>query len=484
MSAVFKSNVSQSLAAAVNSAVTGSGSDPVHTQLAKAHILITREPETIPYCGILYMGNSEIVDIPNFTAATDGRNKFYGREFFSKLSMPETVAVVLHECLHVFLLHSIRFNRIMKEDPVMGNAALDYVVNAIIVGVNNRVKARTNKDFAVLPKQGLYDAKFAGWSAQEVYDFLTRGKPPVRQPQPGQGQPQPQSGQGKPQSQQVQRNGDESVTVGGKTFPLKPQDSHDEMTKRRDKTDTQGQNTSNGYPDDSETNTWERMNAEMDGDEQAQLERDVQAAARQGAIIAGQMGVKLPRAVTELLKVPTDWRKELEEWAADNMHGKSSLSWRSYRANRVVDDLFFPAHYDEAMGEVIIPIDTSGSIGDKELREFSGHIAQICEARNPSMVRVLWWDTEVHGEQVFTPGDYANIATALKPQGGGGTRVSCVSEYITKKNYNPQAVVVLTDGYVENDIKWDSAMPTLWCITDNTRFVAPPGGRVISIKPE
>jgi predicted metal-dependent peptidase len=226
------------------------------------------------------------------------------------------------------------------------------------------------------------------------------------------------------------------------------------------------------------------MNEDMDGDEEAQLERDVQAAARQGAIIAGQMGVKLPRAVTELLKVPVDWRRETDEWCADNMHGKSSLSWRSYRPQRVIDDLFFPAQYDEAMGEVIIPIDTSGSIDDKTLREFAGHIAQICEARNPSMVRVLWWDTKVHGEQVFTPGEYSEIATALKPQGGGGTRVSCVSEYINKRGLNAQAVIVLTDGWVETDIKWDINMPTLWCVTDSNDFKAPTGGRVISIKPE
>lgn len=474
MSAVFQSPNTPALSAAVNSAVQGSNTDPVYTMLAKAHILITREPETIPYCGILYMGNSEIVDIPGFTAATDGRNKFYGRDFFSRLNQAETVAVVLHECLHVFLLHSIRFQTIMREDPITGNAALDYVVNAIIVAINDKVKARTNKDFAVLPKQGLYDAKFKGWSAQEVYDYLTRGKPPVRQPQPGQGKPGQGQGQGKPQ-----RNGDESVTVEGKTYSLKPQDSHDEMSKRRDKgSSADAQNKSDEQSD------WERMNTDMDADEEAQLQRDVQAAARQGAIIAGQMGVKLPRAVTEMLKVPVDWRKELEEWSADNMHGKSSLSWRSYRPQRVIDDLYFPAQYDESMGEVIIPIDTSGSIDDKMLALFAGHIAQICEARQPSQVRVLWWDTKVHGEQVFMPGEYANIANMLKPLGGGGTEVSCVSRYITKQGYNPQAIVVLTDGHVEGDIKWSADIPTLWAVTDNTAFTAPPGGRAIFIPQE
>jgi hypothetical protein len=41
----------------------------------------------------------------------------------------------------------------------------------------------------------------------------------------------------------------------------------------------------------------------------------------------------------------------------------------------------------------------------------------ICGVCEPEKVRVLWWDTAVHGEQVFE-GDYANIAGLLKPLGG------------------------------------------------------------------
>jgi predicted metal-dependent peptidase len=90
----------------------------------------------------------------------------------------------------------------------------------------------------------------------------------------------------------------------------------------------------------------------------------------------------------------------------------------------------------------------------------------------------LWWDTEVHGEQVFSPEDYNNLKDILKPQGGGGTMVSCVSDYINTKKINSEAVIVFTDGYLESDIKWNISVPTLWLVTQAKSFT-PPSGKVV-----
>jgi predicted metal-dependent peptidase len=87
---------------------------------------------------------------------------------------------------------------------------------------------------------------------------------------------------------------------------------------------------------------------------------------------------------------------------------------------------------DETIGEVVVGIDTSGSIGTRELTVFATELASVCELCQPEQVRILWWDTQVHGEQIFKPDQYANIASVLKPIGGGGTVVSAVSEYIVK----------------------------------------------------
>ena len=108
----------------------------------------------------------------------------------------------------------------------------------------------------------------------------------------------------------------------------------------------------------------------------------------------------------------------------------------------------------------------------------SSDLVSICDLVSPDKVRVLWWDTEVHGEQVFS-GNYQDIAKLLKPMGGGGTHVSCVNEYINKERINAECVIVFTDGYVESDITWNISSPTLWMITQNKNLDVPTGKKVM-----
>jgi predicted metal-dependent peptidase len=91
----------------------------------------------------------------------------------------------------------------------------------------------------------------------------------------------------------------------------------------------------------------------------------------------------------------------------------------------------------------------------------------------------LWWDAHVAKEQVIE-GDASNIKHTLEPAGGGGTRAGCVSDYIVKHGYTPEAVVMFTDGYVENRIKWDITAPALWIVDGEEDFKAPRDGRVIN----
>ena len=84
----------------------------------------------------------------------------------------------------------------------------------------------------------------------------------------------------------------------------------------------------------------------------------------------------------------------------------------------------------------------------------------------------------MHGEQKFEPSQYDNIAKLLKPLGGGGTHVSCVSEYINKNKVIAEGVIVFTDGYVEDDISWNISAPTLWLVTQN-RNLQVPSGKVV-----
>jgi predicted metal-dependent peptidase len=379
------------------------------TRLKKAHISLMKHPETALYSGVMLMGKSSVED-EKFTAYTDGVNKRYSREFISKLSDAELRGLVLHENLHVALKHIQRFKKEFKAEPMLINASADYVVNDIILNLNDR-------SFLTLPEDRLYDAKYRNWSVREVYEDLKKQRQDNNTPQ------------------------------GGNEY--KTLDDHD-FESSKDMTEAEAK----------------------------ELSGKIDKALREGGILAGRMGAKIPRTIQELLEPKVDWREVLREFVTSAIRGSDEYTWRRFNKRLMANDIYMPSMENESIGELVVAIDTSGSIDGVALTEFASELASICSVCTPSKVRVLWWDTEVHGEQVFSPEDYNNLKDILKPQGGGGTMVSCVSDYINTKKINSEAVIVFTDGYLESDIKWNISVPTLWLVTQAKDFT-PPSGKVV-----
>jgi predicted metal-dependent peptidase len=181
-----------------------------------------------------------------------------------------------------------------------------------------------------------------------------------------------------------------------------------------------------------------------------------------------------------LLEPKVDWKDVLRDFVSSATKGKDEFTWRKFNKRMLANDIYMPSLENESIGEVVIAIDTSGSISNEQVAEFASELASICDTCNPDKVRVLWWDTAVHGEQVFSQ-NYTDIAKMLKPMGGGGTWVSCVSEYLIKHNVKAECVLVFTDGYLENDIKWEIESPSLWLVTECKSFT-PPSGKKIFIE--
>jgi predicted metal-dependent peptidase len=403
------------------------------TRLKKAHIALMKHPETALYSGVILMGKSVVEDgIP--TAYTNGRDKKYGREFISKLTDAELRGLILHENLHVALKHIGRFTKEFKDNPMLINVATDYAVNDVI-------KSMEDKEFCQLPEGGLYDEKFHNWSAREIYNYLKSTlptRPKVSIP----------VGEGEGEGEEKRHGQGIKININGKELTVQTTDEHDF---------------------DSE---------EMSPAEQAELSDSIDRALREGGILAGRMGSKVPRQIGDLLEPKVNWRDALREFVTSATRGTDEYTWRKFNKRMMANDLYMPSMENESVGELVVAIDTSGSIGGVELTEFATELASICDAVNPSKIRVLWWDTDVHGEQVFQD-NYTNIKDMLKPQGGGGTHVGCVSDYIAKNKVPCEGVLVFTDGYVESDIKWEITAPTLWLVTQNRNFTPPMGGKLV-----
>jgi predicted metal-dependent peptidase len=282
--------------------------------------------------------------------------------------------------------------------------------------VNDIIMNFTDKNICKLPTGALYDKQFHNWSVREVYEYLKK----------------------------EQNNKDSSTNVES----MKPLDEHDFGNAKQ-------------------------MTTEQVAEQAGKIDR----ALREGGILAGRMGAKIPRQISDLLEPKVNWREVLRDFVTSASRGSEEYTWRRFNKRLMANDIYMPSLENETVGELIVAIDTSGSIGGAELTEFASELASICESVSPARVRVLWWDTEVHAMQTFDD-NYTNIASLLKPEGGGGTHVSCVAEYINQHKLNAEGVLVFTDGYVESDIKWDITTPTLWLVTQNRSF-EPPSGKVV-----
>ena len=99
------------------------------------------------------------------TACVDGITLTINPKFWMSLSEPKRVFVLLHETMHVALLHTTRGKGM---HPKIYNLAADYVVNQFIEEhyVDKPVME------CVLWEHALIDPAFVGLTTQEVYDIL------------------------------------------------------------------------------------------------------------------------------------------------------------------------------------------------------------------------------------------------------------------------------------------------------------------------
>jgi len=424
------------------------------TRLKKAHITLMQHPITALYSQIIASGKNEVIDAKTygrmFTAYTDGINKVYCKEHIAEYKTEsELRSLVLHENLHVALKQIPRHRDLLHDNTIL-NYAMDFVVNDVIKNTVGTVGH--NKEPLVTLDDGswIYHPMFHNWSVRRVYEYLKKRKEELDKADQDGNQPQPC-----PQQNNSSTNGE------GKN-----ETDIDEALRNMDK----------GKDDHVFTEV-----KEMTTEELKELEDKVDRALRQGGMLAGRMGASIPRVIGDLLEPKVDWREVFREFVQSAMRGKDEYTWRKMNKSYLANDMYLPSMHSETMGELVVAIDTSGSIDNEQISEFASELASICETCSPDKVRVLWWDTKVHGEQIFE-GNYGDIAKMLKPQGGGGTHVGCVSEYIIKSSINAEALVIFTDGYVENNPKWEVTTPTMWFVTQNSSFVPPAGGRCVTVE--
>ena len=341
------------------------------------------------------------------TAATDGRRFYYNSEFINKMPLKQVEFLFGHEVLHVVYDH---MGRRGDRDPKVMNIAADYCVN------NDLVDQRVGDKIPV----GLYDVKYKGWSAEEVYDHLMK------------------NASEKDINEMIKQLLDEHLDGDG--------DGDGEGDGDKD-----GQ----GRPRLSE----EEKKAIRDEIKDAVL----QAAQAAGA---GNLPGGVKRMIKDLTEPQISWKELLEQQIQSTIKNDYTFARPGRKSWHM--DAILPASKPGETIDIFIGIDTSGSIGPEELKIFFSEIKGIMDSYTEYKIKVVGWDTEIGGVGEFSSENMEDI-THFDPKGGGGTDPHCVWEYMIEEGIEPKKLIMFTDycffGWRPQEV--ESYCDTVWIIKGN-----------------
>lgn len=398
--------------------------DPIQKKISQARLKLLFQQ---PFFGTLTM-QLPLVDATDSgwcdTAAVDGRNIYYNRNFFNDLDIDEMQFVLCHEVLHVALDH---FGRRTHRDPSWWNMANDYVINGMLVS-DKIGKMPTKKvdvkdeDGNANQRVGLYDEKYLGWTSEAVYDDLEKRK--------------------------VKKQ----MTL----------DVHLELGKDAKPGDGKGKGKGPGI------NVSEEDLKQIRDEFKNKVLQAAQAAA-------GKMPASLQRLVDMLVEPKISWRDLLQQNIQSCI--TDDFTWMRPNRKHMYGGIFLPTLDKDETIDIAVAIDMSGSISDKMASDFLGEVYGIMQQYNDFNISILCFDTQVYNFQTFTK-DTADDLLRYECKGGGGTDFSAFWDYWKENNIEPKKAVVFTDGFPFGSWGPEGYADTLWVITEGAKTrVKPPFGQ-------
>lgn len=185
----------------------------------------------------------------------------------------------------------------------------------------------------------------------------------------------------------------------------------------------------------------------------------------------GTLPGSLKRLLDDALSPPIPWREALAQFMTERT--KDDYSWRRPNAYYAHTGVYLPSMDGVGMGEVVIALDTSGSVLSV-LDEFGSTVKDVLNATKPSRVHVVYCDAAVNHVDTFDRGQ----EITFEAHGGGGTDFRPVFTHVAENNIRPACLLYLTDMYGAFPDA-PPEYPTLWCATSD---VPAPFGDVIRIK--
>ena len=349
------------------------------------------------------------------TTATDARSFYYNRDYIKSLSFAQTKFILAHEALHCALSH---FSRREHRNKRRWDLACDFAINPLLLA----------DGLAPPPGAHILD-NFKGMTAEEIYPCIQENTDDElmdqhlydQDPQQGTGE-HGGTGGGQQQEQDKDSGGSHAETdenAGGAAQP--PPLSATE----RDALGKQWQ---------------QRM-----------------AGAAQQAMQAGKLGGSMARLVDHLLQPQLPWRMLLARYMTQSSRSDYSFAHPSRREGAAI----LPGMRSQQV-DLVVALDTSGSISDKEMKEFLSEINAI-KGQVGARIILHACDEKLAEAGPWTFEPWEEVTLPAKLDGGGGTKFTPVFEWAGFQDQQPNLLLYFTDARGEFP-KAEPSYPVLWLV--------------------
>ena len=367
------------------------------------------------------------------TAATDRRDIFFNKKFLESLTSSEQNALMLHEVLHMALLH---VQRRQSRDPYIWNIAADIVVNDLI---------QRNTSFK-LPKGAIIDNAYRDKSVEYIYEALLKDD--------------------KYKAKKYKLSlSDIAISINS--------GAGDEKTKAE-------QEEKNGIGIGNELSEEEQEEIASYWKDKLQVLKNSDSLIQNdkyGSHSTGGLPAGMAREVENILEPEINWRNALWKYI-----GRTPADFDDLDRRFLYRGLYLEALMCDAI-EVSVCIDTSGSISRGLIDQFVAETKGILRSYPHVKCEFFYSDCELSG-----PFDINHAEQIPILHGGGGTSFVPFFEYLEKNNNSHFGVhklsIYLTDGY-EQFPDWIPTNPVMWLVSkDGEETKNFPFGEVVRISTE
>jgi predicted metal-dependent peptidase len=375
-------------------------SDETETRLsaARTRLILDR-----PFLGALVLRMPMKAADPKWckTIGTDARAFYYNPEYIDALTVDQTGFALAHEALHCALSH---FARRGHRDRRRWDVACDLAINPLLI-----------REGMTPPPGALFDVGFEDMTAEEIYPCIKEDTEEETHDEHLYGDDADSNRSGEP---------DNGAGHGGTAGP------------------------GAAPPDPLSESEREQLSIQW---------RQRLAGAAQQAMQAGKLGGHLLRLVDHLLAPQLPWRMLLARY----LTAASRDDYSYMRPSRREGSAIFPT-LRSAQVDVLVVLDTSGSIKPDEMREFVTEVDAI-KGQVRARITLHACDAQLaaDGPWVFEPWEAFALPGRLR--GGGGTRFTPVFDWLAQAGQQPDLLVYFTDAAGEFP-QQEPGFPVIWLV--------------------